>query len=184
MRIYVYALLPVLSGCSDFNPLDRDPFSGIQPMTGFERPVSSLSADHASAKGIWRIDGEKSATPYNVSEIWCWREDNTCHISRAELADYGGSRFLETDLEVLTVSSWGEEHVTFKSSGGCRAVSTTLSKKDGSVVQTVTTDLTLKTCKTDGRGNDQFGVPLLKRPRIVRMITSDEWRERREKGLE
>lgn len=180
-RLFVALLLGQTAACSD-NPFSSDPFEGVVPAAMGERPVEGLEDGWASARGIWAIEGEKSAFPYNVTEIWCWRPSMTCNSASAELAEFDGAKFLTATHSVAEVDQWTENEIVFSTSGGCRTATTRLFKTDGSVVQTIETDLTLPTCKTDGRANEATGVPLLKKPRIVRMITTDEWRQRREEG--
>lgn len=172
-------------GCSDLPFSDDDPFEGIMPTAIGERPVQWLASDSAAAKGIWRIDGEPSGVPYNVTQITCYRDQMTCAVASAELVNYSStSRFLDVNLYMAPITNWGTDELTYSSSGGCRRQSTTLSARDGSVVQRIETDLTLRTCQTDGQGNDAMGIPLLTEPRIVRMITTNEWQQRKDDGLE
>lgn len=178
-RLLLVLLLGQITACSD-----SDPFEGIVPQATGERPLQGFEEDWASASGIWRIDGEKSAVPYNVTEIWCYRPSMECNSASAELVNVGGSKFLTATHAVADVDQWTGNEIVFSTSGGCRTATTRLSKTDGSVVQNIQTDLTLSTCKTDGEGNDAMGMPLLTKPRIVRMITTNDWRKRQEGRLD
>lgn len=175
----------IMAACSDSPFSSDDPFDGIVPAVSGERPVEWFASDSAAAKGIWRIDGERDGVPYNVTQILCHRHDMNCAIASAELVNYSSSaRFLDVNLHNAAVTHWDDASLTYTSSGGCRRQSTTLSSTDGSVVQTVETDLTLRTCRTDGQGNDFMGIPLLTEPRVVRMITTRELEQRQAEGLE
>lgn len=172
-------VLAPVAGCSDE---DADPFEGIIPAANGTRPVTSLTDEYAMATGIWRIDGERSASPYNVTEIWCWREVMTCNAASAELVKFNETKILSVSQHEYDVDRWTTDEISYSSSGGCRTVITKLSAKDGSVVQTVETDFTLDTCTETVREGPMGEA--LEVPRIIRMITTEEWNKRQDQGLE
>lgn len=169
------ASLSFLSACNQ---------NDIEPLAIGEHSVSTFEQNLVMAKGIWRIDGEQSASPINLTEIFCWKDQMTCRMVSANVSDGNGGRYLGLSQSVVDVTSWTGDSLTFREEFRCRQALTTISRADRSVVQTITPDLDAAGCEPDGQGGDALGIPILQRPRIVRMVTASELRRRRQSWLE
>jgi hypothetical protein len=71
--------------------------------------INSWDNGYVYAKGTWTIDQEASATPLNVSEISCFRDDAVCYEAAAEIF----SDLLNSRLETYRITKWDEGTIEY-----------------------------------------------------------------------
>lgn len=162
------ALAGLVSGCND-QPK-------IMPQIPSDFPVMAFDQNFVMARGTWRIEGEKSAEPFNVTEIGCWKDIMECRFASADATEFAGQTYLDVHQETHRLSVWDNERIVIQTTGRCRKIVTTITRADRSVTQVQTLDLNADGCEPDGNGNDKLGLALLRHPRVIRMMAGDEAR--------
>ena len=170
--IYVGLLCLAVSGCNN-NNFDNKEFDGITPALSTDSVITTLGDQFVTAKGSWFLIGEKSSTPYNITEIQCRRNLMTCRSAYAELQDYFGPPKLDVGQDIFDITEWNEEGILKKSSDGCREVETVISAKNQTVTQTIESNINLATCVKDDSGKPYQ--PTLPKPRKLRMLNLKEF---------
>jgi hypothetical protein len=57
----------------------------VKPSGGGTVYTDAWDRGYVSADGTWVIENERSASPIQVTDIACYREDNQCQLATAEL---------------------------------------------------------------------------------------------------
>lgn len=174
LPIHLSLIFLLLSGCDD-GYFDNKEFQGITPALERDSVITLSAKDYVTVKGTWEIIGEKSATPYSVTEYQCRRESMTCSSAYAELQDYFGPPKLDVGQEIFDITEWTDDGILINSVGGCREAETLISLKNLTVSQTVTSNINHPTCAKDENG-DPYQTTL-KQPRKLRMMNLKEFED-------
>jgi hypothetical protein len=170
--MYFSLICLMISGCNDSN-FDNKEFDGITPALATDSVITTLGDQFVTAKGSWFLIGEKSSTPYNVTEIQCRRNLMSCRSAYAELQDYFGPPKLDVGQDIFDIAEWNEDGILIKSADGCREIETVISAKNQTVTQTIESNINLPTCVKDDSGKPYQ--PTLSQPRKLRMLNLKEF---------
>lgn len=161
---------------------ERDhPEAFIRPHAGgFDKitiyPDDPVASGYVVAKGIWTLEGDdKIATPINVSSIECYRDEGFCTDYRAYLMTITGTTFLNQERDLYEIRSWDRAQIIAVAEGECRSLELRIDPV-AETVMTVTTNNPGQTSCGESTG-------LLLKPRIARLIGTDEHNKLRSDGF-
>lgn len=103
--------------------------SQIMPYANFN--VFTFQDNYVSAQGTWEGVTEKIASPINVAELKCYKDEGVCRESNAELA----GEALMLSSTTWDIKSWDEKEVIVEEVGKCSSTKIIINYKDKAVTQ-------------------------------------------------
>lgn len=95
--------------------------------------VDSWDRGYVIADGVWVLDNEKIAAPFNTTQIVCEIDQRVCREASAELMPFAGKHSLYLVTTTFAVSSWTKDTITAAASNGCVRRTMTLSRRAQSI---------------------------------------------------
>lgn len=175
----VLTCILLLSSCGGDQA--RDPYPSIGVLLNAPTAINTFSKYYVSAEGAWAIDGEKSASPHNIAKIFCSREEMVCDTSYADINPSGDIAFLNLETNTYPITQWDDEKlVAVSDDENCRRSSFEFDARAKTVTQTITENRDGKFC-IDKEGEM---IPIMERPRVIRLLTGDQWKARMRKDYD
>lgn len=134
------------------------------------------------------LEETDSAYPVTSSQIRCKKTDGYCSVFVADVSlprfgDSNSTYYLNTNVDIWTIDSWGEDKLVASQGSECRVTTMTINGTSEEIVQT-TTNASKEDCEVLGTT-----IPKLERPQIVKSVDPMEytfgyWRARANKVTE
>lgn len=80
--------------------------------------VHGWDGGYVSAQGTWVLEGERHASPINVSDINCFRSRELCHIAEARMTDFSGNALSVIQYD-LPITRWDSSTLEFEEDARC-----------------------------------------------------------------